>query len=342
MDMDNPLLSHQVEAVNSLSRSFHQVTVVTGKKGRCEVSKNVTVISTDWQVGHPLLNVVRFLRVAVPVLKNSDVVFSHMTEVQTFLLSPFTKILRKPHFLWYAHAHLSKFLIPSYLMIDGFVTSTSGSFPLKLKKVSKIGQAIKSEDFFVPVKSIIERKKLCHLGRFDSSKGISEIILAAYSIKNLFQNITLTLVGTASNEHQSVYASNVRKLADEINQDKWIVFEEAIRREIVIDFLMKHDVFVHAYKGSLDKTLIEATFAGLPVVTINHEYLRIFGTWSGCEINNVSLTSELQFLMKFEENNLRNELKRRQHIALTKHSLDSWTTKLSKLLVDSIQMKDSV
>ena len=95
---------------------------------------------------------------------------------------------------------------------------------------------------------------------------------------------------------------------------------------------------MHAYKGSLDKTLIEATLAGLPVVTLNLEYLHIFGSWLPGNIDNVSLDTELNFLNEMDVVSRVSEVRRRQAIALSGHTLNSWAKKLSELLNGAIKL----
>lgn len=337
MDLDDPLLSHQVEAVNSLASFFENVTVVTGKSGRFSVEKNVSVFSSSWQSGKPLTNVINFLRLAIPEAAKADIVFSHMTEVQTFLIAPFTKIRRIPHYLWYAHAHPSKYLLLDYLLVNGIITSTPGSCPIRSERVFKIGQAIDTRAFYREVPAPRPIIKFCHVGRFDSAKGILEIIHATASQRPRVQNLHLTLVGSPSNQEQQKYASFVKAEAEELNYSRWITFTDAIKRELIPDFLAHQDVFVHAYQGSLDKTLIEATIMGLPVVTLNAEYLAIFGSWSKISGQGFELNTELNSLLEMDEPSRIREAQRRQALALSEHSLSSWSMKLSNLLQNSLK-----
>jgi glycosyltransferase involved in cell wall biosynthesis len=334
MDLDNPSLSHQVEAVNSLAQYFENVTVVTGKIGRFEPASNVKVISSNWIPGRPISNLINFYRRALPELAQADVVFSHMAEVQALFLAPFAKIIRRPHFLWYAHAYPSKYLSCAYFLLNGIVTSTSGSCPIKKRNVFTIGQAINPKDFYrvdIPTRNL---DLYCHVGRFDSSKGIEEIIRATELQRVKNPNIKLTLIGSPSNEKQMNYSLSVKKKYE--NND-WILFSDSISREWIPDFLSHQDIFVHAYKGSLDKTLIEATLFGLPVVTLNLEYLRVFGPWLPGDINNVSLEAELKFLNEMDIASRVSEVRRRQALALSGHTLDSWAKKLSELLNGAIK-----
>ena len=94
-----------------------------------------------------------------------------------------------------------------------------------------------------------------------------------------------------------------------------------------------NDVFIHAFQGSLDKTLIEATLAGLPVITINNEYLNEFGTWSQRNTS-IDLDNEFSAFMSSPNDQIAKLCKTRQQIAITKHSFDQWQTQLLRIFDD--------
>ena len=54
MNPENPLLSHQLEAVQSLAGRFSKVIVITGKSGNFVVPRNVVVYDSNWIPGKPI------------------------------------------------------------------------------------------------------------------------------------------------------------------------------------------------------------------------------------------------------------------------------------------------
>ena len=106
----------------------------------------------------------------------------------------------------------------------------------------------------------------------------------------------------------------------------------SISRKDIPRKLSESDVFIHAFQGSLDKTLVEATMTGLPVVTINLEYRKIFGSWTSDP--EASLQQELEgYLSAIEgDYDLKSELHRRYIVALTLHSENHWVSALAKIL----------
>ena len=107
----------------------------------------------------------------------------------------------------------------------------------------------------------------------------------------------------------------------------------AIERKKIPDELKKHDCFVHAFQGSLDKTLVEATHSAIPVATVNKEYLKIFGKWNYSNANNQPfLTSELRFILSSSANAITKEVDRRYEIARTNHEIEGWINRLVNVL----------
>jgi hypothetical protein len=149
MDSQDPLLSHQYEAVKALANSFKKITVITGRVGKIESDPRLRIISTNWRPGHGLSNLLRLFAKAIPEIIRGDFksVFYHMTDLQCALLSPLVRVRRRRQFLWYAHTFKSKYLVFASWWVTGIVTSTVGSCPLTGKYVRPIGQAIDQEKF---------------------------------------------------------------------------------------------------------------------------------------------------------------------------------------------------
>lgn len=337
MDLDDPALSHQVEAVNNLATSFSKVTVITGRVGRMLVKENVDVISLNWKQGNPVRNMIGLFREVSHLLKDIDVVFSHMTEVQSFLVSPITRWRHIPHYLWYAHAHKSFFLFISHKFVNGIITSTSGSCPIKGNRVHVVGQAINPKVFFrdIPTHSYISN--LCHVGRFDESKNIAEIIEVVNNLRQINSELHLTLVGNPSNRKQELYAADLKQRYINFVESGWLTFKPSIPRDKLPQFLGNQDLFIHAYRGSLDKTLIEATLFGMPVITVNEEYLSEFGRWGELKLTGSNLLHEAQAFFLTSDTHRKSELERRQNEALENHGLEQWAAKISKILHVSIR-----
>ncbi len=332
MDMADPLLSHQSEAVEELAKGFDQVTVVTGHIGEYQSSPNVKVHSTNWVSGQPISNIVNLLRTSFPIIIRGKYtsVFFHMTDVQAAILSPLIWVRRRKQFLWYAHTHKSRYLIFASLWASGILTSTKGSCPLKNGRVITIGQAIDSDKFIKRKNTCFDFNKLLHIGRFDKSKNIDILINEFKQLRAVYPEITLELIGNTSNSESLSWAEQVVKDSKSSVYSNAVVFKKAIKREEIPRVLARSDCFFHAYVGSLDKSLIEATMVGVPVVTLNPEYIHIFGRW--CDDKTLTLGSEYLALRSLSQTDLQFEIDRRYKVAINHHSLKNWIKQLESIL----------
>ena len=333
MDDESQVFAHQIEVVRKLAKEFQDVFVLTAHKGhKSEVPLNVKIISTKWLVNRNLRNVTVFYILFFKILFNEqiDLVFSHMTEIQSALAAPILKILNIPHVTWYAHAKRSKFLVWNHLFVDRLVTSTAGSCPIQSEKVHCIGQAIDKDSFFASVKKDFSKKLFVHVGRIDKSKNLDTIINLLIKKRSIYPDIELNLIGRPSVGNKSDY---LHKLSELASLHSFIHISPPVARKNLPDLLNGNDVFIHAFQGSLDKTLIEATLAGLPVITINNEYLNEFGTWSQRNTS-IDLDNEFSAFMSSPNDQIEKLCKTRQQIAITKHSFDQWQTQLLRIFDD--------
>jgi glycosyltransferase involved in cell wall biosynthesis len=334
MDKDDPIFSHQLDSVRALSKEFERISVITFKVGvDLEIPSNVTVYYSHWIEGKAISNSLRFLRTVIKVLSQTrpDVIFSHMTEVQSALIAPFTKITRIPHYLWYAHANKSKYLQICAIFCDGVISSTVGSCPVSGKRIHLIGQAIDSDLFYFTTRNR-PLKKFVHVGRFDASKKIDEILQALFTDERRQSEITFTQVGEPSSKRFANYMENTAHRFSTLIESKVVFFHPSCSRSQLPALLESQDVFIHSFDGSLDKTLIEATMSGLPVVTVNSEYRRIFGGWS--DQDTISLKDELEAFLVLSKDSemLLNEITRRRHLSEKMHSQRNWIKKLTQIL----------
>ena len=333
MDKNDPLLSHQNEAVSGLSKNFHKITVITGRVGDVNPNPNIRIITTDWIPGKRFRSTFKLFQIAIPEIMRGDFqsVFFHMTDLQCALLSPLIRLRGKKQFLWYAHKFKSKYLIFASKWVTGIVTSTNGSCPITGNRVYPIGQAIDEEKFRPIPFEDLDMDRLVHIGRFDRSKNIDLLISVSKKLRQSFPGICLSIIGSPANSESRSWADALIVRTQIEIQEGWIDFKDAISRENFPIEMGKNGCFFHGYLGSLDKTLIESTMLCVPVVTLNPEYLDIFGTWS--KTSKSDLESEYQALRALDPNEIKAELAVRLKIARDNHSLNHWVSQLTDLLL---------
>jgi glycosyltransferase involved in cell wall biosynthesis len=252
-----------------------------------------------------------------------------MTETQSLLIAPFAKALRIRHFLWYAHKSNPLRLRVCSRFVDGVITSTKGSSPLLRCDQCAIGQAISPEQF--PFREHSSRfERFLHIGRVSPSKGIDKILDLVLEMSNS-SNISLTLVGSLPDASALNYWSEMQSRYQTLFASGRVKYLGAMNRSDLRDCIANHDLFVHAFQGSLDKALLEATVSGIPVITLNREYVEIFGRWDKSTFP-LDLRSELTALERLNDSEITSELIHRSALVRENHSLDSWITKLARIL----------
>lgn len=333
MDVNDLLLSHQVEAVIGLARHFDEVEVITSRKGLLDLPKNVRVHNVAWDSNKSVRSLIRFLVISSKVLINfrPQVVFSHMTDMQAALIAPFLRIFHVHHVLWYAHKTKSKYLTFASNFVNNIVTSTPGSCPIDSDKVVAIGQAINPQVFKSETRVSGRLEKFVHIGRLDPSKRTDDIVECVSKLRSTNPRISLSLYGSIGNKKSTGWANQLVSFAARVENSEWLRIYPGVVRSEIPKIISSHDLFIHGYLGSLDKTLLEATFMKIPVLTENPEYLAIFGSWS--ETTNPTIEQEFHSISSLSKEDIDKILEERFNVADREHSLNNWVSRLTDILI---------
>jgi glycosyltransferase involved in cell wall biosynthesis len=335
MDEEDKLLSHQTEIINVLSKEFEHVYVLTGRIGKTSLPNNITLKSYNWIKGKRISNSIKLVLAFFEIKKDKNIryIFSHMTFAQSLILLPFTKIFKIKHFLWYAHKSHNIYLQLTHRLFDGIVTPTRDSCPIKTGKIFPIGHTIQADKFLIKSNTNYPITKLIHIGRFDPIKRISDIILAVQRVRNNFPSLTLDLFGSPTSNLSIKYEEEVKlKFQPAIDQG-WLRFYPGVPRGEVSSLLLASHAFIHSCDAALDKVLLEASISRLPVVTINQEFLKFFGSWEVLvDFKEINLEDELRALLNVKLEELNRVLDQRYQATVDHHELNGWTHRLIKVI----------
>lgn len=339
MDLNSLVFSHQPIVAKRLATNFEKTFVISSDNILSEDFAELVVRSSNWQRGHPFRNAISYYKLVLPLLfshRKRLVIFSHMTEVQSFLIAPICRLLGIPHFLWYAHKNKSKYLRLSFPFLTGVITSTPGSCPINGPKVYPIGQAIDEKLF----SSTIQTSKnpplrWYHIGRMDQSKNIVLIIEVFQKLRNIGWEITLDLFGDISSESSRKYLDRLSRKYFTLENSNWLTFHGAIQRGRIPTTAQLYDGFVHAFQGSLDKAVLEAAMCKRLVVSINPEFESEFGT---PDLMVTNLTDKLFLLMisslELSAQEQRERINNLFNKTVQNHSLETWLLKLMAVISD--------
>lgn len=336
MDPSNQALAHQVEIVEALAKNFKRVVVLTGLANWNSTHPNIVIKCSNWQEGKNLHNLIQFYKYFFQIWKEYEIqsVFSHMAVIQSGLVAPFIRTMGINHILWYAHAKDSLYLRWTAFWVNQIATSTTGSCPIQNPKVAYLGQSIKSENFYFKLASESdELKKIVHIGRNDKSKNIGLLINTVSYFRQLGLNLTLDLFGKSSNAKNIQYFNKLQEEWNFAIESGWLRIRGPIPRQEVAKILQNFDVFIHGFEGSLDKALLEATLCGVPVVTVNSEYLQQYGSWSNSDC--INLENELKALLQMPKPQLSLILQLRRDFTIQNHGLERWIANLTLLLLQA-------
>jgi len=338
MSSKSLVFSHQREVVRELSQFFETVEVFTTEVSSEPQPRNVKISHIPWKADSPLSNVVNILRHLYPALirNRTSVLFSHMTDVHAAVLAPLTWLLKVRHILWYAHAKNSKYLIWSSFFVSNIVSSTPGSCNLSInkRKVLYINQGIDSKKFPYHARSSERLRKILYYGRLDPSKNIHIFPDIIFELNRIPDTYSIDIFGRPGNLESEKYFFGVASSRNVKSQKASIAFHDPITRALIPGIAKNYDMFLNLFSGSLDKTLIETTFMGMPVITWNREYCLQFGTWSNSPVreNLGFIIKEFQSINSLKVTELHKEINRRLELAIRNHSFDSWISQLVGVL----------
>jgi len=339
MNPNSLVFGHQREVVRDLIGHFDSIQVITSDPTTGPMLDGVFVSSSAWKPGKKLWSSYRFLLLALPIILRSRksqknlVIFSYMTEVQSALIAPISRVLGIRHFLWYAHTSKSLFLRWCHFWVTGILTSTKDSCPYESSKVSVIGQAIDSDRFKYSGRAKYRFYKGIYVGRFDRSKNLESIINFLRETSQIGLASKISLVGEATMGNEQYIKSLIDSNRDLLRAGT-LEISARVPNNHLPPLLKQFDFFINSFSGSLDKSLVEATLIGLPVVTVNPPYLREFGSWQGSytPAHRTTLIDEYLALYNLEPGALEETCKARSQHAVLMHSRKMWLQRLLRIL----------
>ena len=337
LDPSHTIFGHQHEIVEKLSSKFVSTAVISAYGSHIKMKnlddRNIVHLVIGWEESKGIRNILRAYLVFIKALccYRPQLVFFHMADTLAAMFSPLLALFRIPQALWYAHASNSRPLKISRLFIKTILSSTPGSFPEKDKSVKYIGQSMNTELFSFQERSLESPIHAVYFGRFDPSKNLDRVIetsLINSDDKGLIDS--LTIIGTPSNQKAEIYKDGLERRFKSSLENQKLFFNPSVPRNTIPEITIKYNLFIHSFEGSLDKVLLEATLLGLPVVTVNQEFINEFGYWSNTGAN---LKEELLGYLDSDLKHRKAEVFRRHEIVLKNHGIDGWIEKLYSQLI---------
>lgn len=338
-DSKSRVFSHQVATILEIARFYDKTIVISPRIGEAELvnfpkketslAGQVVFRQVDFSHCTSATKVYRLFSCIIDTANSEriDEVFYFMTDLFAAIAGPYFKLHGVRQVLWYAHAHYSIYLRFAAPFMDIICSSTEGSIPIKGNKIKLLGQMVDSSLF--PLIKSCERStfKLVHVGRLDPSKNIHKLISAFENLSLFFPQLTLHFYGTPSNGKSERYIKKILSENDNLLRTQRLRFFPSVQRSELSALYKNYGIFVHAFTGSLDKAVIEATLSGLPVASINREFIEEFGTWGK---DGLSIENEISTILASDSAFVNREVDRRRVLAKKNHSLESWLVRMKR------------
>ncbi len=254
--------------IEEFAKHCESIIVICLFEGTHNLPNNVRVLSLGKEGGVSRIKYLwRFYSYIWKFRAEYDNVFIHMNQIYVVLGGLFWRLWNKRIGLWYAHGAVSLSLRVATLFADTIFTSTAEGFRIATNKRHIVGQGIDAT-LFVQKKeySIGAQFRLVSSGRITPPKNIPAMIDLVGAL--IRENIpaTLTLIGSGD----QAYTDQLKVYANDTSLSQEVVFLGGVPYHEVAATLADYDLFLNlGTTGSLDKAILDAGAAGVPVVTTN-------------------------------------------------------------------------
>ncbi len=266
--------------VNSFASLCEQVTVLSLEVGTYDLPDNVQVISMGKENGRSVFKYLyRYYKTLIQKRNAYDMVFAHMSPWYVILGSMVFKLLKKKTALWYVHRHVDIKLRVAHWMSDIIFTATKESYGILSQKVKYLGQAVVVEDFENPqVQNSDTVLRLITVGRITRIKNLALLLEILQDLKKKKIPVHLTIVGEAITADDQVYKKTLFETIDTNDLNSMVTFTGAIPHAELPAWYAKSDLSINLCPtGGMDKAVLEAMAASLPVLVTNEAFRNHLG-----------------------------------------------------------------
>ncbi len=266
IDKNHPILGFFHRWVEEFAKHCEVVHVICLIEGEHALPANVHVHSLGKEYGkNRFKHLWRFYSLVWQLRHEYDSIFVHMNQIYVILGAPLWRLWSKRISLWYMHGKVSVSLRLAEKMAHVIFTGSKESFRLRSRKLIVTGHGIDTT-LFKPMQTIKDID-LVTVGRITPSKNI-ELLLETLAEIRKTHSVTLTIVGQVSSEAEAQYQLRLKARAASLGVTDAVIWHGKETNTGLPSLLNRSKVFVHAAtNGSLDKVVLEAMAAGLPVVS---------------------------------------------------------------------------
>lgn len=304
--------------VAEFAKKCDKVIVVCLFKGEHDLPDNVEVLSLGKEKGVSRLKyILHFYSYLFRRHGAYDAVLVHMNPEYVLLAGLWWRLMHKPVGLWYVHKHVGWRLKSAAILVNHIFTVSPESFRLQSSKVKILGHGIDAAHFArvqSEKKSGSDRKRILMLGRVSTSKRLDVGIELMKYFAEENKGYELVIVGEPMGEKDKETLLSLERVVEEYGLEDVVSFAGAVRHSETREHYHRADVFLHASEtGSVDKVVLEALAAGLPVVSTSEAFTNTPGVVSVKPGEVSELASALEYALNNETSSVGVEYVRTSH-----------------------------
>ncbi|MFA6171553.1 MAG: glycosyltransferase family 4 protein [Patescibacteria group bacterium] len=291
VDINDDLLGFFHKWLEELAARWEKLTVITLGQGETKLPANVRVLSLGKEKGAPRMfrksiYTWNFFKLIIRERKNYDAVFVHMNQEYVILGGLLWKLWNKKIGFWYVHKKVSFKLRLAEKLADYIFTASEEGFRLGSKKVLITGHGINTEQFS-PAKA--ERKpegafKIIYVGRISPIKN-QKLLVEALDILVNKKGITdsrIKFIGAPVYPEDEAYLGQLKEAVRRDKLEGCVDFIGSVPYREISKYYAEADLAVNLCPtGGMDKAVLEAMAAGLPVIAYNKAFVSLFGQYAG-------------------------------------------------------------
>ncbi|MFA6106366.1 MAG: glycosyltransferase family 4 protein [Patescibacteria group bacterium] len=321
--------------IAGFAKKCERVTVVCLKSGKYCLPDNVRVLSLGKERRKSrIAYLFNFYKHIWQNRQDYDKVFVHMNYEYIILGAVYWRILRKKVALWYAHGYVPIGLRIAEKLTHVIFTSTKSGCRIDSIKIKVVGQGIDVDGIKndkLRIKN--NRFKIITIGRISPSKDYETLIRAAEALVRQNAKVKVDIIGGPGTPGQKEYLGKLREMVKEKKLEDAINFRGSLPNREIAPALNEADLFVNmGLTGSLDKAILEAMAAGLPILTCNEALEDVIGNYSGRLMykkkDYMELSEKIKYIMGLsseERAKIGNDLR---EIVAKDHSLSDFIDKI--------------
>ncbi len=340
VDSADPVLGFFHRWILEFSRVCEQVTVICLQEGASEMPSNVRIFSLGKEDGRQANGIIsgcryawRFKKLAWKLRNDYDAVLAHMNPEYIALAGISWRILGKKIGLWYVHRQVNWKLRIAAFFSHYIFTVSSGSINLRGGKLRFLGHGIDTNQF--RPNETREREgiiRIVSVGRITPIKNLDTLVEACALLKRkIGAQFTVKLVGEPATFADREYDRELKKKIVDLGLGDIVKCLGARTHEQMPEIYRASDLEINlAPKGGLDKAVLEAMAAGVPVVVSNQSFAETLGIYADelmfrCRDSNDLAERMSAIFESLEDNNRESYLRQR---IVDKHNLSTLVGKM--------------